>query len=108
MKARNRTLDMTYGPIIRQILAFALPLMVGNVFQMLYNTVDVIVVGNYVGKQALAAVGSTTMIVNVQVFFFNGFSIGAGVVVGQYFGAKEYEKLHAWRCVSTRLFTRKM
>ena len=94
MKQRNRTRDMTQGPIIRQVLLFALPLMIGNVFQMLYNTVDVIVVGNYVGREALAAVGSTTMIVNVQVFFFNGFSIGAGVVVGQYFGAKEYEKLH--------------
>ena len=85
---------MTHGSIVKQILLFALPLMLGNIFQMLYNTVDVIVVGNYVGKEALAAVGSTTMIVNIQVFFFNGFSIGAGVVIGRYFGSKEYEKLH--------------
>lgn len=61
---------------------------------MLYNTVDSIVVGNFVGTQALAAVGSTTMIVNMMVFFFNGFSTGAGVVIANYFGAKDMERLH--------------
>ncbi len=86
--------DMTEGPILRQLIAFALPLMLGNVFQMLYNTVDSVIVGNFVSKQALAAIGSTTMIVNLFVFFFNGFSIGAGVVIGQYFGARDMEKLH--------------
>ena len=85
---------MTEGPILRQLIAFALPLMLGNVFQMLYNTVDSVIVGNFVSKQALAAIGSTTMIVNLFVFFFNGFSIGAGVVIGQYFGARDMEKLH--------------
>ena len=86
--------DMTEGTILRQLIAFALPLMLGNVFQMLYNTVDSVIVGNFVSKQALAAIGSTTMIVNLFVFFFNGFSIGAGVVIGQYFGARDMEKLH--------------
>ena len=86
--------DMTEGPILRQLIAFALPLMLGNVFQMLYNTVDSVIVGNFVSKQALAAIGSTTMIVNLFVFFFNGFSVGAGVVIGQYFGAREMGKLH--------------
>ncbi len=86
--------DMTEGPILRQLIAFALPLMLGNVFQMLYNTVDSVIVGNFVSKQALAAIGSTTMIVNLFVFFFNGFSVGAGVVIGQYFGAKGLTKLH--------------
>ena len=86
--------DMTEGPILRQLIAFALPLMLGNVFQMLYNTVDSVIVGNFVSTQALAAIGSTTMIVNLFVFFFNGFSIGAGVVIGQYFGARDMEKLH--------------
>ena len=85
---------MTRGPILKQILLFSLPLMLGNVFQMLYNTVDSIVVGNFVGKEALAAVGSTTMIVNMLVFFFNGFSVGAGVVIGQHFGARDMERLH--------------
>ena len=81
--------DMTEGSIVKQVILFALPLMLGNVFQMLYNTVDSIVVGNFVGTQALAAVGSTTMIVNMMVFFFNGFSAGAGVVIANYFGAKD-------------------
>ena len=86
--------DMTEGSIVKQVILFALPLMLGNVFQMLYNTVDSIVVGNYVGTQALAAVGSTTMIVNMMVFFFNGFSTGAGVVIANYFGARDMKTLH--------------
>ena len=93
-KHHSGTRDMTSGSIAKLVLLFSLPLMVGNIFQMLYNTVDVIVVGNFVSKQALAAVGSTTMIVNIAVFFFNGFSVGAGVTIGQYFGAKDMEKLH--------------
>lgn len=88
------TRDMTVGPIAPAVLLFSLPIMAGNLFQMLYNTVDVIVVGNYVGKEALAAVGSTTMIINILVFFFNGFSVGAGVVIGQLFGAGKKEQLH--------------
>ncbi len=87
--------DMTSGSIVKQVLMFSLPLMFGNIFQMLYNTVDVIVVGNFVSKQALAAVGSTTMIVNMLVFFFNGFSVGAGVVIANHFGAKNLKRLHA-------------
>lgn len=86
--------DMTEGSIVKQVILFALPLMLGNVFQMLYNTVDSIVVGNYVGTQALAAVGSTTMIVNMMVFFFNGFSTGAGVVIANYFGSRDMKTLH--------------
>ena len=86
--------DMTRGSIVKQIILFALPLMLGNVFQMLYNTVDSIVVGNFVGKEALAAVGSTTMIVNMLVFFFNGFSVGAGVIIAQHFGARDLQRLH--------------
>ena len=86
--------DMTEGSIVKQIILFALPLMLGNVFQMLYNTVDSIVVGNFVGTQALAAVGATTMIVNMMVFFFNGFSTGAGVVISNLFGARDMKALH--------------
>ena len=66
---KSKTRDMTSGSIPGQIMHFAIPLMVGNVFQMLYNTVDSIVVGNFVGTQALAAVSSTTMITNMAVFF---------------------------------------
>ena len=93
--------DMTEGSILRQMILFALPLMLGNVFQMLYNTVDSVIVGNFVSKQALAAIGSTTVIVNMMVFFFNGFSIGAGVVIGQYFGARDMDKLH--RAIETTM-----
>ena len=91
---KSTALDMTQGPILRQLVFFALPLMLGNVFQMLYNTVDSVIVGNFVGKEALAAVGSTTVIVGMIVFFFSGFSIGAGVVIGNNFGAKNMERLH--------------
>ncbi len=91
---KTTTRDMTQGVIYKQLLWFALPLMLGNVFQMLYNTVDSVVVGQFVGTQALAAVGSTTMIVNMMVFFFNGFSTGAGVVIGRFFGAKDMDELH--------------
>lgn len=91
---KSTTRDMTEGSIVKQVILFALPLMLGNVFQMLYNTVDSIVVGNFVGTQALAAVGSTTMIVNMMVFFFNGFSAGAGVVIARYFGARDMKMLH--------------
>ena len=91
---KTTTRNMTEGSIAGQVILFALPLMLGNVFQMLYNTVDSIVVGNFVGTQALAAVGSTTMIVNMMVFFFNGFSTGAGVVIANYFGARNLKALH--------------
>ncbi len=95
MKRRiGATRDMTEGSIIKQLILFALPLMVGNIFQMLYNTVDSIVVGQYVGKEALAAVNSTTMIINMLVFFFNGFSVGAGVVIARHFGARDHDRLH--------------
>ena len=92
---------MTSGPILRQLIRFALPLMLGNIFQMLYNTVDSVIVGNFVSKQALAAIGSTTVIVNMVVFFFGGFAIGAGVTIGRYFGARDMEKLH--RAVETTM-----
>lgn len=97
------TRDMTEGPILLQIVQFALPLMLGNIFQMLYNTVDSIVVGNFVGTEALAAVGSTTQITNMAVFFFNGFSVGAGVVIGRYFGARQEKDLH--KAVETTMAT---
>ena len=93
-KTESTTRNMTEGSILRLLVAFALPLMLGNVFQMLYNTVDSVIVGNFVSKQALAAIGATTMIVNMAVFFFNGFSVGAGVVISQFFGAGNIRGLH--------------
>ena len=84
---------MTEGPIWRCLLLFALPLMAGNLFQQLYNTVDSIVVGNFVGKEALAAVGSTDSVINTFIGLFSGMSTGAGVIISQYYGGKKEEKV---------------
>lgn len=88
MKA-SRT-DMLEGRIAGPILMFFIPIMLGSIFQQLYNTVDAIVVGNFVGKQALGAVGgSTGTVINLLVGFVVGISSGATVVIAQYYGAKE-------------------
>lgn len=92
--SNSKAMDMTSGSISRLLLAFALPLLLGNLFQQLYNTVDSLVVGNFVGTEALAAVGSTTSIINTMVSFFNGVSIGAGVIISQYYGAHDHDRLH--------------
>lgn len=82
---------MTEGPIWKNILAFSVPLILGNLFQQLYNTVDSIIVGNYIGSEALAAVGSSGAVINLLVGFCIGASAGAGVVISQFFGAKDNE-----------------
>lgn len=79
---------MTEGPIWKNILLFALPLLLGNLFQQLYNAVDSIVVGNYIGSNALAAVGSSAPLINLLVGFFSGLATGAGVVISRCFGAR--------------------
>ena len=86
---KTTAMDMTQGSIMKLLILFAVPLLLGNLFQQLYNTVDVLVVGNFVGKEALAAVGSVASIINMLVLFFNGVSIGAGVVISHYFGAQD-------------------
>lgn len=90
---RKTSSIMTEGVIWRQLIAFSIPLLIGNLFQQLYNTVDSIVVGNFVSKQALAAVGSTGPIINTLVGFFMGLSTGASVIISQYFGARDYKNL---------------
>ena len=94
MEKKSSALDMTSGPIAKLLVTFAVPLLLGNMFQMLYNTVDALVVGNFVGKEALAAVGSTASITNIAVLFFNGVSVGGGVVISQFYGAHDHENLH--------------
>ena len=91
-KARHDT-DMTQGSISRLLFAFAVPLMLGNLFQQLYNTVDSLIVGNFVSKQALAAVGCTGPIINTLIGLFSGLAAGASVVISQYYGARDNEKL---------------
>ncbi len=85
--------DMTEGGIVRHILTFAFPLLIGNIFQQLYNMVDTWVVGNYVSTAAFSAVGSVGPITNMLIGFFLGLASGAGVVISQYYGAKNDEKV---------------
>ncbi len=85
--------DMTEGSIVGHLIRFAIPLLIGNLFQQLYNTVDSWVVGNYVSKSAFAAVGTVGPIINMLIGFFMGLSSGAGVVISQYYGAKKEEKV---------------
>ncbi|MBR5444539.1 MAG: MATE family efflux transporter [Clostridia bacterium] len=89
----RRDMDMTEGPIIGHLIRFAMPLLIGNIFQQLYNTVDSWVVGNYVSKDAFAAVGTVGPIINMLIGFFLGLSSGAGVVISQYYGAKQHDKV---------------
>ncbi len=84
-----RRIDLTEGGIAKPLILFAIPIMLGSVLQQLYNAIDAIIVGNYVGRDALAAVGSTGTIVNMVIAFFVGMSMGAGVLVSQYTGARD-------------------
>ena len=86
---KNSTI-MTEGSIWKKILFFSIPLILGNLFQQLYNTVDSIIVGNYIGSEALAAVGSSSLI-NLLIGFCIGASAGAGVVIAQFYGAQDKE-----------------
>lgn len=81
------------GSIWKGIVAFAIPLFLGNLFQQLYNTVDSLIVGNFLGSDALAAVSSSGSLIFLLVGFFNGIAVGAGVVISKYFGAQDYEGL---------------
>ena len=85
--------DMTEGVPWEKIILFAIPMLIGNIAQQMYNTVDSIVVGKYVGDNALAAVGSASPILNLLLVLFIGISVGASIMVSQYFGAREKEEL---------------
>ena len=95
MAAINRSTDMTTGSIWKRMVSFAVPVFLGNLCQQLYNTVDSVIVGKFVGKQALAAVASSGNLIFMMTGFFMGLFIGAGIVIAQYFGAKNYEKVRA-------------
>ena len=89
----RRDVDMTQGNVYGLLIRFAVPLLLGNLFQQLYNTVDTWVVGNYVGKEAFSAVGTVSPIINMLIGAFMGLSIGAGVVISQYYGARQEDKV---------------
>ena len=85
--------DMTVGTPWKKIVAFMIPMLIGNIAQQMYNTVDSIVVGRYVGDNALAAVGSAGPIFQLLLVLFAGIAVGAGIMVSQYFGAKARDEL---------------
>ena len=87
------TQDMTVGRPLSNLASFSIPLLIGNFAQQMYNTVDSIVVGKYVGDNALAAVGASGPILNLLILLFVGISTGAGIMVAQYYGAKKREEL---------------
>lgn len=93
VKKLFQAVDMTTGEPWRKIVIFTIPMLLGNIAQQLYNTVDSIVVGKYVGDNALAAVGSAGPILNLLLVLFVGISMGASIMVSQFFGAKQREEL---------------
>ena len=84
---------MTEGTIWKKIVFFAMPILFGNLFQQLYNTVDSLIVGNFLGSEALAAVSSSGNLIYLLVGFFNGIALGAGVVIARYYGAKDAQSV---------------
>lgn len=89
----NEKNDLTEGSIYRKLLLFALPIFVGQVFQQLYNTIDSLIVGHFLGDQALAAVSSSGSLIFMMVGFFQGVAMGAGVIIAKEFGARNHKKL---------------
>ncbi len=100
---KRKGVDMTEGSILRHLIIFAFPLFVGNIFQQLYNMVDSWVVGNFVSNEAFSAVGTIGPIINTVIGVFVGFSSGAGVVISQNFGAKNYDRVK--KAVHTSILT---
>ena len=95
--------DLTEGKITPQLVKFTIPLVLGNLFQLTYNAVDSIIVGRFVGKEALAAVGICNPILTLFILFLNGLCLGASILMGNQFGARDYDKLH--RQISTTMIS---
>ena len=88
-----KTRDLTEGGIKRVLLSFAAPLFLSQLFQQLYNSADAVIVGNFLGKEALAAVSSSGPLIHLFIGFFNGAATGAGVVISRYFGAQDRDRV---------------
>ena len=97
------TKDLTTGKIMSILVNFTVPLVLGNLFQLTYNAVDSIIVGHFVGKEALAAVGICNPVSTLMILFLNGLCMGASILMGIQYGAKDYETLH--RQISTTLLS---
>ena len=92
-KINRYEMDMCSGPLVRKIITFAIPLILASNLQLMFNAVDIIVVGKFSGSQALAAVGSTTALINLLINFLTGISLGAGVLAGQYFSSDKKDRM---------------
>ena len=93
--------DFKEGKIAPELLKFTVPLVLGNIFQLLYNAADSMVVGRFVGKEALAAVGTSNPLMTLVILFLNGITLGAGILIGTHYGARDYDTLR--RQVSTTM-----
>ena len=102
-ECENMTKDLTTGKIMPILVNFTVPLVLGNLFQLTYNAVDRIIVGHFVGKEALAAVGICNPVSTLMILFLNGLCMGASILMGIQYGAKDYETLH--RQISTTLLS---
>ena len=91
--AKSYEIDMCNGPIFGKLVLFAVPLILSGLLQLLFNAADIVVVGRFAGKESMAAVGSTTSLINLMVNLFIGLSVGANVLAGRYYGAKKFEDL---------------
>ncbi len=90
---KSNSIDMLNGPLFSKILLFSIPLMLSSILQLLFNAADIIVVGQFTGSEAIAAVGATTALINLLVNLFVGVSIGTSVIVGKYLGSKDYDNV---------------
>lgn len=95
--------DLTQGRIMPMLIKFTIPLILGNIFQLTYNAVDSIIVGRFVGKEALAAVGICNPITTLIILFLNGLCMGASILMGNYFGGKKMDTLS--RQISTTMIS---
>ena len=98
----QKKIDMTTGPIMKKVFLFAIPMVVGNILQYLYTTVDILVIGNYCGETSLAAVGTSSQPVEVLLCVFLGIGTGVSILISQYAGAKDVTKMR--RAVDTATF----
>ena len=95
------TKDLTKGKLFPLIIEFTIPLILGNLLQLLYNAIDSIVVGRFVGKDALAAIGTANPITTLLILWLNGITLGAGILIGNLYGAKDHKRLK--RQISTAM-----
>ena len=92
-REEKQQLSMIEGSIWRSMIAFAVPIFLGNLFQQFYNAADALIVGNFIGKEALAAVSSSSNLIFMFTGFLNGVAMGAGVLIARFYGAKSYDRL---------------